>query len=119
MKIAIAADGKNLNSAVTEEFVACKHLLIIHMENLNVTVIENPGDKTGVILAKEVINNGCEGVICGKLKPEAFDLLVKAGVTRYLGTGYSAQKALALMEKNALKYIKNYEGTDECEGAHH
>ncbi len=109
MKIAIAADGKNLNCAVTEEFATCKYLLIVHMENLNVAVIENSGDETGVILANELINHGCEGVICGKLKPEAFDLLVKACVTRYLGTGHYGQKALALMEKNALKYIKNHE----------
>ena len=119
MKIAVAADGNDLNSGVAEEFANCKYLLIVNMENLAIIVIENPGDAAGVTLVNEVINHVCEGIICGKLKPEAFDLLVKACVTRFLGVGHSVRKALVLMEKNALKLIRNHEGTDECEGAHH
>lgn len=119
MKIAVAADGQSLNSHVAEEFTTCEYLLVVNMEDLNVVAVENPGDAAGVKLASEVINYGCEGIISGKLKPEAFDLLVKACVTRFFGAGYSVQRALVLMEKNALKLIKNYQGTDVCEGAHH
>lgn len=119
MKIAVVADGQTINSEVAEKFTTCKYLLIVNMKDLNVIALKNEGDPLGEKLANEVIKHDCEGIITGQLNLVAFEILTKACVTRYLGVGYSVKKALDLMEKNALKFIKNHEGTDECDGAHH
>lgn len=119
MNIAVAADGQSLNSEVSEQFDSCKYLLIVNMNDLSVIAIKNEGDSSGEKLANEVVKHDCELIITGKLNPTAFDILTNACVTRYLGTGHSVEIALSLMEKQLLKYIKNHEGTDACDGHHH
>ncbi|MBP2625886.1 MAG: hypothetical protein H6Q68_597 [Firmicutes bacterium] len=119
MNIAVAADGQSLNSEVSEQFDSCKYLLIVNMNDLSVIAIKNEGDSSGEKLANEVVKHDCELIITGKLNPTAFDILAEACVTRNLGAGHSVKNALDLMGKNSLQYIKNYEGTDECDGDHH
>ena len=119
MNIAVAADGQSLNSDVSEQFASCKYLLIVNMNDLNVIAIKNEGDSSGEKLANAVVKHDCEAIITGKLNPIVFDILADACVTRYLGVGHSVKNVLGLMEIDLLKYIKNYEGTDECDGQHH
>jgi predicted Fe-Mo cluster-binding NifX family protein len=119
MNIAVAADGQNLNSDVSEQFESCKYLLIVNMYELSIIAIKNEDDLSGEKLANEVVKYHCEAIITGKLNPKTFDILAEACVTRYLGLGHSVKNSLGLMEKNLLKYIKNYEGTNECDGDHH
>ncbi|WP_169717718.1 hypothetical protein SPSIL_037020 [Sporomusa silvacetica DSM 10669] len=119
MNIAVVAEGHTLDSKVAEQFDTGKYLLIVNMSDMHVSVMQNQGDALGEKYAKEVIKHECEGVITGKLKPEVFDLLAEAYVTRYLGVGYSVKEALDLMGKYSLKLIRNYEGTDECIEAYH
>jgi len=121
VNIAVTADGQKLTSEVSKQFASCKYLLIVNMSNSDVIAIENEGedDLSEETLANEVIKYDCEAIITGKLNPTAFDILTNACVTRYLGTGHSVEIALSLMEKQLLKYIKNHEGTDACDGHHH
>jgi len=119
MNIAVAADGQNLNSEVSEQFDSCNYLLIVNMNNSNVIAIKNEDDLSEEKLAIEVINYDCEAIITGKLNSSAFEILTEACVTRYFGVGYSVETALDLMGQQLLKYIKNHEGTDDCEGHHH
>ena len=119
MNIAVTADGQNLNNEVSKQFASCKYLLIVNMSNSNVIAIENEDNSSEEWLATQVVKYDCEAIITGKLNPIAFDILTDACVTRYLGTGHSVEIALNLMEKQLLKYIKNHEGTDECDGHHH
>jgi predicted Fe-Mo cluster-binding NifX family protein len=118
MHIAIAADGKSLVSSVSNEFISCKYLLIVDMDNTQINEIENPGESTGETLARKVVDYNCEAVITGRLTPVAFDIIADEDITRYDGYGYSAEDALALMERNGLKFIKNVDGTDECDTKH-
>lgn len=122
MNIAVAADGKNFNSQVSERFENCEYLLIVNMESLSITAIENlemPGYSAGASLVKEVLKYDCEAVIVGKIEPEAFDTLVDACVTRYSGFGNTVQKALELMQDRKLELIKNLEGSQSsCSGNH-
>lgn len=119
MNIAVTADGQSLNSKVSEQFTSCNYLLIVNINDSNVIAIKNEDDSSEEKLANEVVEYDCEAIITGKLNPTAFDILTNACVTRYLGTGHSVEIALSLMEKQLLKYIKNHEGTDACDGHHH
>lgn len=122
MNIAVAADGKSLDSKVSEELGRCLYLLIVDMNDFSITVIKNDKlskSSSAESLASEVLKHDCEALITGKIKPLAFNILADAYVTRLFGAGNSVQNALNLMEKSSLKIIKNYDGTEECGGHHH
>lgn len=117
MNIAVAADGKNLESYVTEHFEKCEFLLIINMSDLSIKAIKNEGSVAE--LAKKAIEFDCEAIITGKLNQEPFNILADAYITRFHGFGYTVEKSLELMDRNILKLIRNLEGTEGCGGNHH
>lgn len=128
MNIGVTADSTALDSMVSDKFETCKYLLIASIDDdspfgtikvIDVTVLENSGDQSGIGLAKELMNYDCEALITGELGPAAFDMIADACITRYNGTGHSAMEALEFMEKRMLKLIRNLEGTDECDDSHH
>ncbi|TWH48124.1 NifB/NifX family molybdenum-iron cluster-binding protein [Sporomusa sp. KB1] len=119
MNIAIGADGQSLNSKVSEQFDSCNYLVIVNMDDSKVVIAIKNEDSSEDELAEKVIQYDCEALITGKLNPTAFNILTEACVTRYLGLGHSVETALDLMERQLLRYIKNPEGTDECDGPHH
>ena len=102
MNIAVAVDGNNLDSQVSEKFEKCVYLLIVNMNNLNITVINND-ELSGENLANEILKYNCEALITGNIESVAFDILADACVTRFCGAGYSVEKALELMENRSLK----------------
>lgn len=118
MNIAVTADGKSLDSQVSEKFEECLYLLIVNMNDLSVTAIKND-ELSGENLTNEILKNNCEAVITGNIERAEFDILADDGITRFLGVGYSVQKALELMEKRSLELIRNHDGSQSCGGDHH
>ena len=114
MFIAVAADDQSMASLVSEEFISCRYLLIVDMENMEFKAIENKDDPLGEAMSHKITEYNCEAVITGKLTPHAFDIIAGDCVTRYDGHGHTVKDALVLMEERALKLIRNPEGTDEC-----
>jgi predicted Fe-Mo cluster-binding NifX family protein len=88
------------------------------MDNMEINAVANSDDLKGKNLTSKVVANKCEAVITGKLTPEAFDIIADDDITRYDGRGLFVQDALSRMDRNALKLIKNVEGTDECDSKH-
>lgn len=122
MNIAVAANGKSLDSQVSEKFEKCLYLLIIKMDDLSITVIKNDElfqNSSGENLANQVLKHDCEALITGNIELAAFDILADDGVTRFLGVGHSVQKALELMEKRSLELIRTYDGKENCGGHNH
>lgn len=122
MKIAVTADGKTLNNIVSQEFEKCLYLLIVNIDDLSIKVIKNDdlsAGSSGENLASEILKYDCEAVITGKIKPLVFDKLADACVTRYFGSGKSVQNAIELMNDRSLKLLRNYDGTEECDGHYH
>lgn len=118
MNIAVVAEGKSLDSQVSEKFEKCLYLLIVNMNDLSITAINND-ELSGEDLANEILKYDCEALITGDIEEKAFDILADACVTRFYGVGYSIEKALELMEDRSLKLIRNFDGTDNCGGHHH
>lgn len=119
MNIAVTAAGETLNSLVFGEFAKAPFLLIVDMETMESTVVPHtPGAGSDKELARKVVDFNCEAVITGKLEEGAFNILANAAVTRYAGTGMTAEYSLQAMENRELKFIRNPEGTDECTSAH-
>jgi predicted Fe-Mo cluster-binding NifX family protein len=89
------------------------------MDDMNVVAIRNEGEHAGENLAYDVIKYDCEAIITGAFNPKTFDIIADACIARYSGTGYAVKKALNLMEKNLLNYIKYTDGSDTCGGTQH
>ncbi len=122
MNIAIAVDGESMDSPVSDQFERCKSLLIVNVDTMNATVVPNTeasDEIAGDRLAQHVLQHDCEGVITGLIRATAFELMAGAGVTRYLGAGYDAGKALELMHANSLDLIRDADGGKNCGGSHH
>ena len=117
MYIAVTAEGDNLSSLVSAGFAACRFLLIVSMDDLQVRAIENKGNMTEKALAEAVVKADCEAVITGILNAEAFEIIAAACVTRYAAPGMAAAEALDLMEKYRLPHIKDPAGAEP--GHHH
>ena len=119
MKIAVTTAGEALNSLVFGEFARTPYLLVVNMETMEKTVVPHtPDTGSDEALARAILEYDCEAVITGKLEEKAFNVLANAAVTRYAGTGMTAEYALTAMENRELKLIRNPEGTDECTSVH-
>jgi predicted Fe-Mo cluster-binding NifX family protein len=118
MNIAVATEGKSLDSQVSEKFEKCVYLLVVNTNDLSITAINND-ELSEENLANEILKHDCEALITGNIEETAFDILADACVTRFYGIGYSVEKALELMDNRSLKLIRNYDGTDNCGGNHH
>lgn len=122
MNIAIAVDGDDMMSAVSSQLELCTNLLIVNVETQEVAIYANPKQAesvSGELLAKEVVRHNCEAVITGVIRDTAFNIIADNGVTRFLGVGYDAQKALELMDGNGLDLIRSADGKSGCDGTHH
>ncbi len=116
MLIAVASDGRDLDSPVSGTLETCRSLLIVNMETGEIQSHENSGDPSGLLLAGIIVEKDCEAVISGGLGPAAFDLIADACVTRYDGSGLSAREALLLMDQNRLGFLNP--DTEICHSHH-
>ena len=113
MLIAVTSDGRDLQSAVSKQFESCRFLLIVETDDMSFDAIEYTGSAKA--LTDKIIERDCEAVITGSFTLETFNAIADACVTRYDGNGMTAEKALDLMDKNTLGYIKNADGSDSCQ----
>ena len=96
MKIAIAADGDTLQDLVPARFEGSPFLLIVETDDGSYEVFKNPEVRGGAGLA----------MISGSIEKPAFQELMIAQVTRYMGADCRASDALQLMEANRLDFIR-------------
>lgn len=114
MKVAITAGGKTLADPVSAEFSTCKYVLIVDDSNRSIDAIQKEGGMEDETLARKIIDADCEVIITGKMSAPVFERLVKAGITRYSGVGYSGEQAFCLMDQYALNLIRNLEEPGDC-----
>lgn len=108
MKIAIAANGDSPVSQVPEKFEESAYLLIVETDDGSYNVFKNPegqGD-SGLPMTQEIVKQDCEALISGSIEEPAFEELVMAQVTRYLGANHRVMDALNLMAANELDIIR-------------
>jgi predicted Fe-Mo cluster-binding NifX family protein len=88
MRIAISAQGDNLDAPASPVFGRCPTYLFVDSETLQFEAAANPamnqGGGAGIQAAQFVVERGAEAVLSGNLGPNAFDVLQAAGVPGYL-----------------------------------
>ncbi|MDP8206557.1 MAG: NifB/NifX family molybdenum-iron cluster-binding protein [Candidatus Electryonea clarkiae] len=80
MKVAISADGKNMESRVDTRFGRCGFFLIVDLDLDEFNVISNNSSANlsggaGIQTAQSVIDSGVDSVITGHCGPKAFRAL--------------------------------------------
>lgn len=129
MKIAIAANGSTLEASIPDTFEESSFLLIVETDDGSYEAFKNPQSKgsAGLAMIKEIIKHDCEALISGTIEKQAFDKLMVAQVTRYMGAQHKAADALHLMDAYQLDFIRVANGevwdpyghdhdTSNCEG---
>ena len=90
MKVAISAQGRELDSQVDPRFGRAKYFIVVDTETGSFTVYDNSQNLNapqgaGIQAAKNVLDSGAVVVISGNVGPKAFDALRAAGITVYTG----------------------------------
>ena len=110
MNIAIASETEEIDGLVPATFKESPFLMIIDADKNQIFHVYGKPDPDNLVFAKKVVEHDCEAVICGPIEKEPFEILVKAGVTRYLGSGHTVQKAYSYMNRYKLELIRDYIG---------
>ncbi len=111
-KIAVAADGKKLNSYVSPLFGRARYFLIVDPNTGEYKAIRNPfrnldgaaGVRAAQLIAKEVD----DGVITGDIGPNAYNVLNGLGMNVYTGFTGESGKAVENYKSNKIAAAKSY-----------
>lgn len=109
MKIAISAQGPDLESLVDPRFGRAEYFILYDTEEEKHEVVDNrqnaaSGQGAGVVTAQTVIKLEPDLIISGNLGPKAFQVLSSAGVKSALWSGGSVSEAIELAKNNQLKF---------------
>ncbi len=83
MKAGVLAEGDTLDSLVAEDFGHAPFYLIVDLETLDYTVVENEfakGEGAGYKVAENIVGTGVEHVICGGIGMHGIKILQDANI---------------------------------------
>jgi predicted Fe-Mo cluster-binding NifX family protein len=104
MIIAVAANGKSLNSPLDEQFGRCKYFVFVDSETMAYDAIANPGEEmqsgAGPKAAEIIISRGAQAVLAGRVGEKAEVVLKKGGIT--IVVGYKSTMSVNDALKNFL-----------------
>lgn len=106
MRIAVAANGKDLKSEVDERFGRAPWFLIVDTETGDVEAIENDGidqmSGAGPKAAQMIASRDVDCLVAGHCGPNAFAALAAAGVEVVLAPKTAVADAVAGVESGRL-----------------
>lgn len=109
MKIAISAEGKNMDSLLDVRFGRCEYFQIHDTESKEVKVIENAGltcsGGAGIVASQQLIDENVNMIITGNLGPNAFEIIEKAEVKAYKCGKISMQAVLEKFNNKELEEL--------------
>lgn len=114
VKVAVSALGPSLDDRVDERFGRAAYLLIVDDGTLEVTAVDNTGNRdalqgSGIGAAEIVSEHGAGAVVTGHLGPKAFRALNLAGIPGYAGAGMAVREAVGALESGSLAALSEGE----------
>ena len=89
MKVAISANGNDLDSQIDPRFGRCAYFLIVETDDMRFEAFENEnialGGGAGIQSAQFIASKGVEALITGRCGPNAVQALTGAGIKLYVG----------------------------------
>ena len=106
MKVAVTAEGSELDSRVDPRFGRCACFLFVELDDLSFEAMENPsvslGGGAGIQSAQIVSEKGAEVVITGNVGPNAYRTLEAAGLQVVTGASGTVRQAVEAFKSGAL-----------------
>ena len=113
MRIAVLSDQKHLEGHVPDTFETSPFVLVVETDDKSLRIAKKCTSPEALV--KAVIDSRCEAVVCGAhIGKDCFDPIADEGITRYIGTGLSILTAADAAVRNALPFIRDYEGGPGC-----
>jgi len=108
MKIAITANGKDLDSNIDLRFGRAYGFIIYDLDNGKHNFVDNvqnleAAQGAGIQAAQTVVNQNVEALITGHCGPKAFKVLSAADIKIYVGAEGSVKDAIQKFKNNELQ----------------
>jgi predicted Fe-Mo cluster-binding NifX family protein len=99
MKIAISANGQNLDAEVDPRFGRCQYFIIADTETEEFEALDNASATAaggaGISAAQMIVKKGVEAVLTGNCGPNAHQVLSPAGIKVITGVSGKVKDAIA------------------------
>jgi predicted Fe-Mo cluster-binding NifX family protein len=107
MKIAVTANGVDLDAPISSIFGRCPTYILVDTETMQFEVLDNPAlsapGGAGVQAAQFVIEHGAQAVLTGNVGPNAFGVFQAAHVPVFLLGNGTVRNALEAYKKGLLQ----------------
>lgn len=108
MRIAISAEGKQLDSNLDPRFGRAAYFIILDAETMDFEAVENTQNYNlpqgaGIQAGKTLADQHVDALITGHCGPKAFKVLQKAGIKIVTGAGGKVTDAVDQFKKGVLK----------------
>ena len=98
MKIAVSAQGEDINAMINPRFGRCEYFLIVDTETNQVEACPNENINAsggaGIQSATFVISKGVQAVLTGDVGPKAMDVFAGSGVNIITGQSGTVKQAI-------------------------
>ena len=109
MKLAISADGTQLEAQHDARFGRCAYFIIVDTETNAWEASPNPAINArggaGTQAAQFIANQGAQAVISGHFGPNAFEALEAAGIKMYAAAGGRVESVVEEFSSGQLKQV--------------
>lgn len=109
MKVAVTAQGRDLDAMVDPRFGRCQYFLFIDTQSGALDAETNPAREAaggaGIQAAQRVVDKGVEAVVTGFVGPNASRVLQAAGVKVYGNAAGTVRGALEKMKEGKLPLL--------------
>jgi predicted Fe-Mo cluster-binding NifX family protein len=106
MRIALTANGADLDAPISPIFGRCSTYIFVDTETMQYEAIANPavsaGGGAGVQAAQFVIERGAQAVVTGNVGPNAFGVFRAGGIPVYLFKEGTVQQAVRAYKAGRL-----------------
>ena len=107
MKVAVTANGVDLDASISPVFGRCSTYRLVDTETMQFEALDNPAlsapGGAGVQAAQFVIKRGAQAVLTGNVGPNAFGVFQAAGVSVYLAGSGTVRDAVEAYKKGLLQ----------------
>ena len=98
MKIAISAEGADINNEVDPRFGRCRYFIVVDMDTGKFEAFDNSsaasGGGAGISAAQMISGKGIEAILTGNCGPNAYQVLSSAGIKVITGVSGKIKDAI-------------------------
>ncbi len=110
MKVAVTAQGKDLEAQVDEHFGRAPYFVVYDLENESFEAMENPAATeargAGIAAAGFLAEKGVKLVITGHCGPKAFSVLKAAGIKVGRSEGKTVKEVIEAVKEGQISYLE-------------